>query len=125
MAENLKKSATFYFFSAHFSLKSATFSFFPATLEKKSATFKSKMAGKFKKSADFEEFMAILKYTVSLTILLGFTVFIIRQGAAFSRLVFGVFAVFDAIFTYIAHNAFKKYLYYYYSMKLVKSKYVL
>lgn len=70
----------------------------------------------------FEEFMAILKYTVSLTILLGFTVFIIRQGAAFSRLVFGIFAVFDAIFTYIAHNAFKKYLYYFYKKSVSSDK---
>lgn len=70
----------------------------------------------------FEEFMAILKYTVSLTILLGFTVFIIRQGAAFSRLVFGYFAVFDAIFTYIAHNAFKKYLYYFYKKSVSSDK---
>ena len=56
------------------------------------------------------EFVAIIKYTVSMMILLGFMVFILRQGEFFSRLVFGGFVVIDILLTYISHTLFKKLL---------------
>lgn len=62
----------------------------------------------------FSEMVAIFKYTVSIAIAFGFGVFIMRQGENFSRLVFGMFAIFTVIFTYVAHMGFKKYLYAYY-----------
>ena len=62
----------------------------------------------------FVELIAIIKYTVSIAIFWGFAVFIMRQGEAFSRLVFGMFAIFNVLFTYVAHIAFKKYLYHVY-----------
>lgn len=62
----------------------------------------------------FSEMIAIIKYTVSIAIAFGFGVFIMRQGENFSRLVFGMFAIFTVIFTYIAHIAFKKYLFLFY-----------
>lgn len=68
----------------------------------------------FCKRGYFSEMMAIIKYTVSMAIAFGFGVFIMRQGANFSRLVFGLFCVFTVIFTYVTHIAFKKYLLYFY-----------
>ena len=68
----------------------------------------------FFKRGYFSEMVAIIKYTVSIAIAFGFGVFILRQGENFSRLVFGLFCVFTVIFTYGAHIAFKKYLYYFY-----------
>lgn len=62
----------------------------------------------------FSEMIAIIKYTISIAIAFGFGVFIMRQGENFSRLVFGLFAVFTVVFTYIAHIAFKKYLFLFY-----------
>lgn len=62
----------------------------------------------------FGELIAIVKYTVSLTIILGFSVFVMRQGEVFSRMVFGLFAIFDVVFTYISHVSLKKYLYKFY-----------
>lgn len=62
----------------------------------------------------FDEILAVCKYTLSITVMLGFSVFLFRQGEFFSRLVFGVFAVLDVLFTYSAHILFKKYLYHFY-----------
>ncbi len=62
----------------------------------------------------FDELVAVFKYTISMTVLLGFTVFILRQGQAFSRLVFGWYAVIDIVLTYIMHTVFKKFLSGYY-----------
>lgn len=62
----------------------------------------------------FSEMIAIVKYTVSIVIAFGFGIFLMRQGNNFSRLVFGVFSVLTVILTYIAHIAFKKYLYLFY-----------
>ena len=73
----------------------------------------------------FEELIAVLKYTISMTVMLGFSVFLIRQGEAFSRLVFGVFAIFDIILTYIAQTAFKKYLYHFYKRSTSSDKVML
>ncbi len=68
----------------------------------------------FFKRGYFSEMIAITKYTVSIAIAFGFGIFIMRQGANFSRLVFGLFCVFTVVFTYAAHIGFKKYLYYFY-----------
>ena len=62
----------------------------------------------------FDELAAVFKYTLSITVMLGFSVFLFRQGEFFSRLVFGVFAILDFILTYIAHILFKKYMYLFY-----------
>ena len=45
----------------------------------------------------FVELVAITKYTICVAIFWGFTVFILRQGEAFSRLVFGIFVLFNII----------------------------
>lgn len=58
----------------------------------------------------FDELVAVFKYILILTIMLGFSVFLLRQGESFSRLVFGGFAVLDMVLTYIGHQLFKKYL---------------
>lgn len=63
---------------------------------------------------DFQEIVAVVKYSVSITIFWGFAVFVMREGEAFSRLVFGIFAIINIILTYCAHTIFKKYLYHYY-----------
>ncbi len=73
----------------------------------------------------FEELMAVCKYTICMTIMLGFSVFLIRQGEAFSRLVFGVFAIFDIVLTYIAQILFKKYLYHFYRKSTSSDKVML
>lgn len=70
----------------------------------------------------FEEMMAVLKYTISLTVLLGFSVFLLRQGESFSRLVFGYFAIADAMLTYLTHIALKKYLYHFYKRSTSSDK---
>ena len=62
----------------------------------------------------YSEMIAIIKYTISIAIAFGFSVFIMRQGENFSRLVFGMFVIFTIVFTYIAHIAFKKYLFLFY-----------
>ena len=62
----------------------------------------------------FVELVAITKYTVCIAIFWGFMVFILRQGEVFSRLVFGMFGIFNIVLTYTAHIAFKKYLYHVY-----------
>ncbi|MBS7303945.1 MAG: hypothetical protein KIG50_07400, partial [Lachnospiraceae bacterium] len=41
----------------------------------------------------FDELVAVFKYTLSITVMLGFSVFLFRQGEFFSRLVFGMFAI--------------------------------
>ena len=62
----------------------------------------------------FREFVAVIKYTLSMTVMLGFMVFLLRQGEYFSRLVFGVYAVLDILLTYVMHTLFKKFLSGYY-----------
>lgn len=70
----------------------------------------------------FSEMMAVFKYTISIAIAFGFGIFILRQGENFSRLVFGLFFVFTGVFTYIAHIAFKKYLYVFYKKSVGAEK---
>lgn len=62
----------------------------------------------------FGEFIAVVKYAICITILLGFSVFILRQGDVFSRIVIGLFGIYNIAFTYLAHISLKKYLYEYY-----------
>lgn len=73
----------------------------------------------------FDELVAILKYAVSMTVLLGFTVFLLRQGEAFSRLVFGWYAIIDIVLTYIMHTLFKKFLSGYYKKSANSEKVML
>lgn len=73
----------------------------------------------------FEELVAVVKYAVSMTVLLGFTVFILRQGQAFSRLVFGWYVVIDIVLTYIMHTFFKKFLSGYYKKSANSEKVML
>ncbi len=58
----------------------------------------------------FDEFLAVLKYILSMAFMLGFIVFAFRLGVTFSRFVFGAFAITDGILTYVSHILFKKYL---------------
>ncbi len=62
----------------------------------------------------FDEMAAVFKYTLCITVMLGFSVFLLRQGEYFSRLVFGVFAVLDYVLTYVTHILFKKFMRSYY-----------
>ncbi len=73
----------------------------------------------------FEELVAVIKYALSMTILLGFTVFILRQGEAFSRLVFGWYGIFNIVLTYIMHTLFKKFLSVYYKKSASSEKVML
>ena len=76
----------------------------------------------FFKRGYYEEGLAIVKYSVSMTIFWGFTVFLMRQGDVFSRLVFGVFAILNIVFTYVAHIGLKKYLSHYYKKSISSDK---
>ena len=73
----------------------------------------------------FEEMMAILKYDTSLLVALGFSVFLFKQSAWFSRLVFGMFGIFTAVFTYVFHLFFKRYMRYYYRKSASSDKVLL
>ena len=57
-----------------------------------------------------DEFLAVIKYEACLMIGLALVVFLMRLGNDFSRLVFGTFAVTDALLTYIVHIIYKKWL---------------
>lgn len=70
----------------------------------------------------FDEMVAVFKYTLCITIMLGFSVFLLRQGEYFSRLVFGVFSVLDYILTYAAHILFKKFMRSYYKKSTSSDK---
>ncbi len=76
----------------------------------------------FFKRGYYEEGVAIVKYSVSITIFWGFAVFVMRQGDVFSRLVFGIFAILNIVFTYLAHITFKKYLYRFYKKSTSSDK---
>ncbi len=73
----------------------------------------------------YKEFIAVTKYTVSMTFLLGFMVFIMRQGEFFSRLVFGGFAVIDILLTYVSHTLFKRLMNVYYKKSMNSEKVML
>ena len=57
-----------------------------------------------------DEFLAVIKYEACLMIGLALVVFLVRLGNDFSRIVFGTFAVTDALLTYIVHIIYKKWL---------------
>lgn len=56
------------------------------------------------------ELIAILKYNAVLLLAISTIVFLIKLGGAFSRLVFGYFAVLNIVVTYLLHLVFKKYM---------------
>lgn len=60
------------------------------------------------------EFIAILKYDVSMTVIIGFVIFLTKMAPDFSRLTFGYFGILNLIFTYIVHVLFKKFMMRYY-----------
>ena len=57
-----------------------------------------------------DEFLAVIKYEGCMAIGLALVVFLMRLGNDFSRLVFGVFVITDALLTYIVHIIYKKWL---------------
>lgn len=60
------------------------------------------------------EFVAILKYDISMTVVIGFGMFLTKVAGDFSRLTFGYFGFLNLAFTYIAHVLFKKVMTNYY-----------
>lgn len=70
----------------------------------------------------YVEFVAIVKYTLTLMIGLVMVMFFTKEVALLSRLIFGFFAVFNIIFTYIFHVLFKKYMLVYYRKSKNSSK---
>lgn len=70
----------------------------------------------------YVEFIAIVKYTLILMIGLVMVMFFTKEILILSRLIFGYFAVFNVIFTYIFHILFKKYMLTYYRKSKNSSK---
>lgn len=70
----------------------------------------------------YVEFVAIVKYTLTLMIGLVMVMFFTKEIVLLSRLIFGLFAVFNIIFTYIFHILFKKYMLVYYRKSKNSSK---
>ncbi len=62
----------------------------------------------------YVEFVAILKYTVTLMIGLVMVMFFTKEIVLLSRLIFAFFAVFNVVITYVLHILFKKYMLLYY-----------
>ena len=58
----------------------------------------------------FREFVAIGKYTATVTVASILFMFLRNDVDRLSRLVFGVFALIDLILTYVCHLAFKEYM---------------
>lgn len=73
----------------------------------------------------FDELIAIIKYVAILLVMQGFSVFLLKQSAWFSRLVFALFGVFTVLFTYIFHLIFKKYMFLYYKKSAGSEKVLL
>lgn len=70
----------------------------------------------------YVEFVAIVKYTLILLFGLVMVMFFTKEISFLSRLIFVYFAVFNAIFTYILHVLFKKYMLTYYRKSKNSSK---
>lgn len=70
----------------------------------------------------YVELVAIVKYTVILMLGLVVVMFFTKEITLLSRLVFGYFAIFNILFTYISHILFKKYMLTYYRKSKNSSK---
>lgn len=62
----------------------------------------------------FDELMAVLKYDILMLISVGFSIFALKQGHVFSRILFGILAIVLYIMTYMSHILFKKWMYRFY-----------
>lgn len=58
----------------------------------------------------YVEFVAILKYHISMAVVIGFIFFLTKDAERFSRLIFGMCMVANMIFTFGMHIAFKKFM---------------
>ncbi|MDD3205829.1 MAG: sugar transferase [Lachnospiraceae bacterium] len=67
----------------------------------------------FSKRGKFSEFVIVLKYNIIMLIMVACFLFLIKQAEFFSRLIFGLFFVFNVFFTFMAHTIVKKILYNY------------
>lgn len=56
------------------------------------------------------EFSSIVKYNLSMIIVVGFFMFLLKQTEFYSRLTFGYFFVLNVCITFLAHAVVKKYL---------------
>ncbi|MEG1847576.1 MAG: sugar transferase [Lachnospiraceae bacterium] len=64
----------------------------------------------FLKRGYFVELITVLKYNAIMLIGIGCFLFVTKQAYIFSRLVWGYFAIFNTLFTYLAHCIVKKIL---------------
>ncbi|MBR5419961.1 MAG: sugar transferase [Lachnospiraceae bacterium] len=70
----------------------------------------------------YREFFAILKYDITITVLSIIFMYMRKDVELLSRLVFGVFAVVNQILTYLAHIAFKEYMFRHYKKSVNSDK---
>ena len=62
----------------------------------------------------FIELISVLKYDLTMTVVIGFLLFLTKDAEHLSRLTFGYFGVANLIFTYLFHVAFKQFMIGYY-----------
>lgn len=62
----------------------------------------------------YTELVAVFKYDATMIIAVGCLLFLTKDAEHLSRLTFGYFGVFNLLFTYLLHIAFKKYMVRYY-----------
>ena len=70
----------------------------------------------------YTEFVAVLKYDIIMSIAVGCLLFLTKDAENLSRLTFGYFGVFNLIFTYLLHIAFKRYMVNYYKRSNASDK---
>ena len=71
---------------------------------------------------NFKEFYYTVRYTLIIMVGLVMILFLTKQVYAFSRLVYIFFAIFNVVFTFIAHVVFKKYMLTYYRKSVNSTK---
>lgn len=62
----------------------------------------------------YQEFYYTVRYTLILVVGLVVVLYLTQQAYEFSRSVYGIFAILNTLFTYVAHMVFKKILWKYY-----------
>lgn len=62
----------------------------------------------------YQEFYYTVRYTLILVVGLVVVLYLTQQSYEFSRSVYGIFAILNTLFTYVAHMVFKKVLWKYY-----------
>lgn len=70
----------------------------------------------------YTEFIAVFKYDITMTIAIGCLLFLTKDAENLSRLTFGYFGIFNLIFTYLFHIAFKRFMVNYYKRSNASDK---